>query len=251
MMRLAGKIAFITGAADGQGRAAAELFASEGAVVVGCDLKDEALRDTQQHIHSKGGRMIASSPVDLGDPDAAASWISEGVRQAGGIDILYNNAAAVRFGTIAETPLEDWSFTIRNELDLIFHTTRAAWPYLVDRGAGSILNTASVSALKGTQGLGAGAHAAAKGGLVSLTRQLAAEGAVHRIRANAISPGFILTPATEWLARRTNEIVANIPLGRAGTPRDVAYCALYLASDEASWVTGANFVIDGGASAMR
>lgn len=248
--RLEGKIAFITGAADGQGRAAAELFAAHGALVVGCDLKEDALAEICNRINAAGGRMLTSSAVDLGDPSSASAWIEEGVVAAGGIDILYNNAAAVRFGQISEMPTADWTFTIRNELDLIFHATSAAWPHLIARGGGVIINTASVSAFRGSSMIGAGAHAAAKGGVISLTRQLAAEGAANGIRANSISPGFIVTPATDWLTERHEEIGRRIPLGRAGLPSDIAHCALYLASDEAAWVTGANFVIDGGASAV-
>lgn len=248
--RLAGKVALVTGAADGQGRAAARLFASEGAWVFGCDLKQKALDETVRLVCEAGGRMIGACTVDLGDPASAKAWIDEAAATAGGVDILYNNAAAVRFGPLAEVPLADWSFTLRNELDLIFHASQAVWPHLRARG-GVILNTASTSAASGSRAIGTSAHAAAKGGVVALTRQLAAEGAPHAIRVNAISPGMIETPATEWLADMKAQIAAGNPLGRNGRPEDVAYCALYLVSDAAAWVTGGNFVVDGGASAIR
>jgi meso-butanediol dehydrogenase/(S,S)-butanediol dehydrogenase/diacetyl reductase len=249
--RLQGKVALITGAADGQGRAAARLFAAEGARVFGCDLKLSALGETCRLVRESGGRMETFGPIDLGDREATKAWIEASAAEAGRIDILYNNAAAVRFGGMAETPLADWAFTLRNELDLIFHACQAVWPHLKVNGGGAIVNTASTSALHGSRALGAGAHAAAKGGVIALTRQLAAEGAPHAIRVNAISPGMIQTPATDWLGEAKGGIAATNPLGRNGRPEDVAYCALFLASDAASWVTGGNFVVDGGASAIR
>jgi len=251
MGRLAGKIAFITGAADGQGRAAARLFAAEGATIVGCDLKTEALAETAGMVRTAGGRMIVSDPVDLGDADAARRWIDAGVAEAGGINILYNNAGAVRFGAVDQMPVEDWTFTLRNELDLVFYATRAAWPHLIAQGGGVIINTASTVTRRGSARMGMGAHIAAKGAVIAYTRQLAAEGAPHRIRAVSISPGAIETPATAHLKDQAAELAKAIPLGRWGQPEDIAYCALYLASDEACWVTGADFAIDGGASSAR
>lgn len=251
MGRLDGKTAFITGTADGQGRAAARLFAREGAYVVGCDLKTAEAEETAALVHAAGGRMISRSPVDLGERSAATRWIDECVKEVGGIDILYNNAAAVRFDMMDTLSFEDWSFTLRNELDLLFHVTQAAWPHLVQRGGGSIINTSSASALRGNPRLGATAHAAAKGGVIAMTQQLAAEGAPHRIRVNTISPGAIQSPATIWMQDEAERVRKNIPLGRWGKPEDIAYCALYLASDEASWVTAANFVVDGGITGIR
>lgn len=251
MGRLDGKIAFITGTADGQGRAAALLFAREGAYVVGCDLKTEASEETLARVRAAGGRMISRSPVDLGNRATAQRWIDECVKETGGIDILYNNAAAVRFDMIEKVSLEDWTFTLRNELDLLFHVTQAAWPHLIARGGGAVINTSSASAMRGNPRLGATAHAAAKGGVIAMTQQLAAEGAAHRIRVNTITPGAIQSPATEWMKDVAERVRASIPLGRWGKPDDIAYCALYLASDEASWVTAANFVIDGGITGIR
>lgn len=251
MGRLDGKIAFITGTADGQGRTAALLFAREGALVVGCDLKTQAAEETVALVRAAGGRMISRSPVDLGDREQARHWIDQCIAEAGGMDILYNNAAAVRFDTLDRMSAEDWTFTLRNELDLLFHVTQAAWPHLIARGGGAIINTSSASALRGNPRLGATAHAAAKGGVIAMTQQLAAEGAPHRIRVNTISPGAIQSPATEWMKDVAERVRNSIPLGRWGKPEDIAYCALYLASDEASWVTAANFVVDGGITGIR
>ena len=250
MGRLTDKVIFITGVAGGQGRAASELFAREGARIIGCDIKEAEIAETVEIVRKAGGQMDGSI-VDLTDPDAAARWIHDGVKLAGRIDVLYNNAGNPRFDFIEELSREDWSHTIRGELDIMYNTTNPAWRYLVDQGGGAIINTASVTAHRGYGAFGQVAHAAAKGGVLSMTRQLAAEGAAFKVRVNSISPGTILTPALGILSA---DEIAHMdrmqPIGRAGQPEDIAYCALYLASDEAEWVTGSDFVIDGGISSI-
>lgn len=246
MGRLERKVAFITGTAGGQGRAAAELFAREGAVIVGCDVKIDEAEETADEVRRAGGTMYSTAPVDLGDPESARRWVDDGVAAAGGLDILYNNAGDVRFGSIEELSVEDWRYTIRNELDLVFYVTRAAWPHLRARGGGTIINTASTVTRRGNAAMGMGAHMATKAGVIALTRQLAAEGAKWGIRANSISPGLIDTPATAHLKVAADQLASSIPLGCWGQPDDIAQCALYLASDEAKWVTAADFTIDGG-----
>lgn len=248
MERLTGKTAFITGTAGGQGRAAALLFAAEGAHVVGCDIKADGAEETAELVRRSGGRITSSAPVDLSDPQAAGHWIDEGVRVAGGIDILYNNAAVARMGSIADTSLEDWEFTLRNELDIVFYVTRAAWPHLVAAGGGSIINTASVAAIRPSPNWLA--HSTAKGAVLALSQQLAAQGAPHGIRCNAISPGGVDTPQSRELLAGAQKL-PPIPLGRLGRPDDIAGCALYLASDESSWVTASNFILDGGVAGTR
>jgi NAD(P)-dependent dehydrogenase (short-subunit alcohol dehydrogenase family) len=209
-------------------------------------VKVDGADETVELVRGAGGEMTSIHPVDLGDPAGARAWIEQGLAEAGGIDILYNNAGAVKFNLVPDVQPDDWSFTLRNELDLVFWTTQAAWPHLIERGGGAIVNTASTSGLRGHALIGQAAHASAKAGLVALTAQLAAEGATHRIRANSICPGGVETPALQ--AARSAGILPLVPqpLGRIGKPEDIANCALYLASDEASWVTGANFVVDGG-----
>lgn len=128
MGRLDGKIAFITGTGGGQGRTAAQIFTSEGATVVGCDVSEEGAKETLDLVTAEGGKMFSVAPLDLSDPAGAAQWINEGIEAAGGIDILYNNAAAVRFSHLPSVSDEDWYFTIKNELDLVFFACRAAWP---------------------------------------------------------------------------------------------------------------------------
>jgi NAD(P)-dependent dehydrogenase (short-subunit alcohol dehydrogenase family) len=251
--RLDGKVALITGTGGGQGRAAARLFAREGARVVGCDLKREGSEETVATVRAEGGEMVAMAPVDLGDSAAARAWVAEGVAAFGGIDVLYNNAAAARFASIADLTDEDWHWVIRNELDLVFYTCSAAWPHLLDRGGGAIVNTGSVcgvSSLPATPG--SFVHAATKGAVIALTRELALEGGPHGIRANSVSPGIIESPATAGLLsdpERRRAHLDSLMLERIGEVEDVASAALYLASDESSWVTGANLMVDGGFSA--
>jgi NAD(P)-dependent dehydrogenase (short-subunit alcohol dehydrogenase family) len=126
MGRLTGKTAFITGVASGMGRAAAKLFAAEGASVVGCDVSQSAAQQTVSEVRDTGGQMVTFGPVDLSSPAEAQQWISDGLAETGGIDILYNNAGGARFGLFGELSHEDWAFTLHNEVDLVFYATQAA-----------------------------------------------------------------------------------------------------------------------------
>ena len=197
MGRLEGKVALITGTAGGQGRAAALAFAREGALVVGCDVKEAESRETVAMVQAAGGTMTSMEPVDLGDSATARAWIDEAAAVHGGIDVLYNNASAARFQPFAQTTDDDWHFSVRNELDLVFYACSAAWPHLVARGGGSIINTGSISGMSSLPATpGNFAHAAVKGAVIALTRELALEGGSVGIRANSISPGMIESPAT-------------------------------------------------------
>ena len=250
--RLEGKVAFITGTGGGQGRAAALLFAREGAKVVGSDLKKEGGEETARMIQEAGGQSIFRV-VDLANAEQDKDWLEWGVQQFGGIDVLYNNASATRWGRIGEMPWEDWEFTIRNELHIIYLVTHYAWPHLKARGKSSIINTGSTAGMVATPQIGFQAHAATKGGVIAITRQMAAEGAPFGIRANSISPGLIETPATQELLsnREFREGFTHIvPMGRLGKPEDIAPVALFLASDESGYVTGVNIAVDGGLTAI-
>jgi NAD(P)-dependent dehydrogenase (short-subunit alcohol dehydrogenase family) len=212
--RLAGKVALITGTGGGMGRAAAILFAREGAKVAGCDLDPAASEET-----------------------------------------VYNNASAIRMAPIDQLSVEDWRFTLRNELDTVFYVTRAAWPHLVTRGGGSIINVGSIAAIRGVEFIEQNAHSAAKAGCVALTLQFVAEGRGLGIRANTISPGLIHTPATDPLLADPPEVfqrmvLDRIPMGRVGQPADIAKAALFLASDDSAWISGANIVVDGGLTTL-
>ncbi len=251
MGRLDGKVALITGTAGGQGRAAALLFAREGARVVGCDLKAAGAEETVALVRRAGGQMISMAPVDLSVPEQATRWVNEAAAAFGGIDILYNNASGGRVGPFATMSLDTWHFVLRNELDLIYLVTQAAWKHLVARGGGSIINTGSIIAAHGTD-MPMSAHGAAKGGVVSLTVHLAIEGGPFGIRANAVSPGLIATEMFEEHLKdpfdTMHKQVRTSPLGRVGRAEDVAGVALFLASDDSAYVTGTNIVVDGGQS---
>ena len=254
MGRLEGKRALITGTGGGIGRAAALLCAREGAHVVGCDLRPETSAETVALVRASGGRMDAVAPVDLATEEGARHWVDTAAALAGGVDVLVNNASAIRFGPIDELSFADWSFTIRNELDIVFLVTRAAWPHLVAGGGGSVVNVASITASRGAFFMPQNAHGAAKGGVLALTYQLVIEGGPHGIRVNAVSPAMTQTPQTAPLltdpAGPGKSIAGRVPLGRWGQPEDVANAILFLCSDESSHVSGANIPVDGGAAVV-
>lgn len=234
------------------GRAAALRFAAAGAVVVGCDVDEESHKQTVAEVEAAGGVIDGQAPVDLGDSAEATAWVERAAREHGRIDVVYNNASAARFAPVASMSDEDWRFTIRNELDLVFYVTRAAWPHLAERG-GVIINVASVAAHRGNVQVPILAHTATKGGVVAMTRQLAAEGAPHGIRAVSISPGTIESPGTAATladpAVRAG-LLSQTLTTRLGVPTDVVSLALHLADDEAGFLTGIDFLVDGGMTAF-
>lgn len=233
--RLAGKIAVVTGAANGIGRGCADLFRREGARVIGID------------------RAGADRDCDLTDEAQVNALFTAIGAEEGRIDILVNAAAFAVFGWIEALSLTDWRTTLVGELDIVFLPVRAAWPFLKVSGAASIINFASANARHALEGSPALAHCAGKGGVLAMTRQLAMEGAPHNIRANSIAPGFIRTAATDrHLAADPDfeaQVLAKNMLKRLGLPEDVAWAAVWLASDEARYVTGADIAVDAGATA--
>lgn len=254
MGRLDGKTTLITGIGGGMGRTAALRFAAEGARVVGCDLFADGADETVRQVRAAGGEIESFAPVELTDADAAARWIDAAVAVFGGADILYNNASTPRFGPIEELSVADWDFTIANELNLVFYATKAIWPHFVRQGSGVVLNVGSIAGTRGVEFMAQNAHGTAKAGVINLTQQLAVEGGPHGIRAVCVSPGFTVTPSTAWLVESGPEPfrnnIARIPLGRPGRPEDIVNAALFLVSDEASWITGINLVVDGGGSVL-
>ena len=200
-------------------------------------------------VASAGGTMTSTAPVDLGDPEQADAWVDAAAETYGGIDILYNNASATKLVPLAEMSREDWHFTIRNELDLMFYATQRAWPHLIARGGGTVINTASMCGINAMRyAEGSFAHAATKHGVIGMTVELAWEGGPHGIRVNSISPGFILSPATEFLKETgfLDSFLEHQMIQRVGQPEDIAKAAVFLASDDASFITGENLVVDGG-----
>jgi NAD(P)-dependent dehydrogenase (short-subunit alcohol dehydrogenase family) len=253
--RLHGKVVLVTGIGSGMGRETALLFAREGATVVGCDINEASMSQTLTLAQEEGLDIAATTALDLTRADDVAQWIHSAAEEHGRIDVLYNNASLPRFAPFAVMSGVDYEFTIRNELDLVWHASQIAWPYLI-KSRGNIINIGSGAGLLGARTLPQAAHAAAKGAVLALTRQLAAEGVAVGVRVNSVSPGVMATPPVQAMYEEFGEnspvasIVGRTLSGAPGDPRAVAYAGLYLASDEASWVTGINIVVDGGASAF-
>jgi NAD(P)-dependent dehydrogenase (short-subunit alcohol dehydrogenase family) len=251
--RMRGKVAVVTGVGSGIGQGIALMFARQGARVMGADLDAAAAEITLEIARRESLSIDSVHPVDLTTEAGAEQVMSTCVERFGGIDILVNTAAFAIFNWVPSMSLPEWQTTLRSELDIVFLACRAAWPHLVARGGGAILNMASVNAHRVLSGSAAVAHAAGKGGVLAMTRQLAMEGAPHKIRANTISPGFIETGATRRHLDAVPELLESVlskkMLKRIGQPSDIAWAATYLCSDEASWVTATDFFIDGGAHA--
>jgi meso-butanediol dehydrogenase / (S,S)-butanediol dehydrogenase / diacetyl reductase len=257
MEGLKDKVVLISGTAGGQGRAAALAFAREGAKVLGCDVKVAEAEETVRMVTEAGGTMRSIQPLDLSDLDNAKDWAKVAYDEWGGIDVLYNNAGSLRArGPFATSTVEDWDLTLKYELTMPYVTTLAVWPYLVARGAGLILSTASISGHLELLPLRTAAHGATKAGVMGLTRMLAAEGSPHKIRAISISPGLIKSPTTARFWSGEDEaqtavgegVTAHIPMGRPGECEEIAEVAVFLASDGASYINGTDILVDGGVS---
>ena len=252
--RLAGKVALVTGGGAGIGRGCALMFARHGAQVMSTDLNSQGAQETVALAAQEGLSIESVHPIDITVPADVERLVARTVERFGRLDVLVNAGAWGAFEWIEAMDYErHWRKTLAAELDSVFLVTQAAWPHLKVSGAASIINLASANSFVALEGSPALAHCAGKGGVLAMTRQLAMEGASHNIRANSIAPGMTVTAATR-------PVLENVPavreaarrstmLGRFGQPEDIAWAALYLASEEASWVTGADFSIDGGATA--
>ena len=250
---LRGKVAIITGAATGIGRASALLFARAGARVALVDLREPELARTEAEVRAAGGE-VASITADLARPDDCAAVVAAAVRAFGRLDVLLNNAGVgtmVVGGTVETISLEHWDLAQDVNVRGMYLVSRAAVPHMRSAG-GAIVNIASVSAFRGSVERPSHAYAASKGAVLSLTRAMAASYGRDGIRVNAICPGTIRTRLTADIVNRVEQAAKEghgIPLGRVGEPEDIARCALFLASDDASFISGAHIIADGGAMA--
>jgi NAD(P)-dependent dehydrogenase (short-subunit alcohol dehydrogenase family) len=248
--RLDGRVCLITGTGGAIGNATALTFAREGALVVGCDVAVEPAEQTLEAVEAAGGQMVSLQPCVLSDPAECKRFVDFAVGQFGRIDVLFNLAGRSHFGFIENVRDEDWDAARREEVDLIFYVTRAAWPHLI-ASSGVIVNMASLNGQLSFKSLASLSHTTNKAAILGMTRQLAMEGSAHGIRVNSISPGLIVSGANrahldEGEGGFAREMVERTLLGRLGDPEDVASLALFLASSESSYITGTDIVIDGG-----
>jgi NAD(P)-dependent dehydrogenase (short-subunit alcohol dehydrogenase family) len=253
MLRLSGKVALITGGGTGIGRACALAFAREGALVAVAGRRKAPLEAVAREIERAGGKALALS-CDVTQTTSVAAALSQTEQYFGRLDTIVNNAGAVVVATAEHTSDENWEMVMAINLTGTFLVSRAALPALRRAGGGSIVNIGSVLGLVARRERAA--YCAAKAGVGGLTRAMAIDHAGDKIRVNCICPTIVETQlGMESIRRAPNaeaEIqkrIAEIPIGRMGTPEDVALMAVYLASDEASWVTGAFFPLDGGVTA--
>jgi NAD(P)-dependent dehydrogenase (short-subunit alcohol dehydrogenase family) len=259
--RLKGKVAIITGAGSGIGRESARIFAAEGAAVVCTDINSAAAEETAETINAAGDKAVPMA-MDVTSPEDNESMASLAIDQFGRIDALYANAGIAGVGSIESTSIDVWDQVIAVNLTGVWLSNRAVLPAMMDQGGGSIVNQASIGGLIGVQGIAP--YAAAKAGVIGLTKQAAVEYGPHNIRFNAVCPGTVPTPlVTRTYEQRggmggrvgqtVEEGLASMsdryPMQRLGTLAEVANLALFLASDEASWMTGAIIPVDGGFTA--
>lgn len=255
-MRLEGKTAIITGAGSGQGKASALLFAEQGAKVVIAEWNEEAGKQVEKEINDAGNEAMFFK-TDISNEGNVQQLVQAVRDKYGAIDILFNNAgigfssrSKYTMASILETPLDDWNSILGINLNGTFLMSKYVIPVMIEQGKGSVINNSSLNGIIGVTG--ADAYTASKGGVVALTRVMAADYGKHNIRVNCICPGAINTPMISEVLD-VPEISKNYetgPLGRVGEPEEIASAALFLASDEASYVTGVILPVDGGWSTV-
>jgi len=248
--RLKGKVALITGAGMGMGREACEVFAAEGARIVALDVDAAAPAETAAAVEGAGGEILTCT-CDVADEGAVRDAVEAGVARFGALHILYNNAGVLwrdkDFGVLA-TDSDVWDRVMAINLKGMVWVCKYGIPRVIEAGGGAVVNIGSVSALLGDP-VPQDAYTCSKGAVISLTRSLAVQFADRNVRANCIHPGFVMTPmqaektvSQEWI----DGACEYVPLGRLAQPRDIVNAALFLASDEAAYITGAELVVDGG-----
>jgi len=249
-MRLKDKIALVTGSASGIGEASAKTYAREGAHLVIVDLNEEAAQRVAGEIEAAGGNARAFVG-DMGSREDIEQMIAFTLEHYGRLVILHNNTAWTPLGAAADIDYDDWHKGIDISLTSYWYASKCALPGMIERGGGAILNTASISGLAADHKMSA--YNAVKGGVVNLTRSIALDYAPQGIRCNAVCPGIIWTPPYQMMKdagmTHLEGMVDSVPIGRFGTPQEIANVALFLVSDEASFVTGACITADGGRTA--
>ncbi len=244
--RLSGKVAIVTGAGSGIGRASAILFAKEGAKVVVADYDEKGGRETARIIAKARGNAIFVK-ADVSKSSDARAIVAAAIKNYGKLNILYNNAGIVRWGNAIECTEEDWNRVIDINLKGAWLCSKFAIPEMVKQRGGSIVNTASIAGCVAFAKIAA--YCASKGGLIELTKSMALDFAPNKIRVNAICPGVIKTGMTKGILddkKTVKGMLKATVIGRLGEPEDIANAALYLASDDSSFVTGTTLVVDGG-----
>lgn len=248
MKRFEDKVVIVTAAASGIGLAAARRFAAEGATLALSDIEFDKLKTLAAGMGVPDSKLLVAR-VDVSRPKELEDFIADTVKRFGGLDVLVNNAGVGAFGYVTEISTETWDRVIATTLSSVFYASRAALPHLIAR-KGNIVNTASISGL--VADVGFAAYNAAKGGVVNLTRAMAIDHASDGIRVNALCPGVTETGSTAWMHNHPaimKGFSERLPMGRMGTPDEMAGAILFLASDDASYITGTNLVVDGGLTA--
>ncbi len=246
MGRFEGKVVLVTGAASGIGAASARRFAAEGAALVLGDVNEEGLAAVRKEIEASGGRAVGAA-TDVADLAQVEALFALAVSDYGRLDVVFNNAGIGAFGKTPDLDPADWLRVFEVDVHSVFYGCRAAIPIFREAGGGVIVNTASISGLAGDYGLSA--YNAAKGAVVNYTRAAAIEHARENIRINAVCPGPVETPLAQSVLdheRVKPEYAKAIPMGRPGRAEEIAAAAAFLASDDASYITGAMLVVDGG-----
>jgi len=243
-MRLENKVAIITGAGSGIGRETALLFAKEGAKVVVADVNEKGGEETATEIKKNGGEGYFAK-LDVSNRVEIKQVVKDALEKYGTIDVLINNAGIIQDALVLKMTEEQWDRVINVDLKGVFNCIQAVVEVMINQGNGVIINTSSIVGLNGN--VGQVNYAAAKAGLIGMTKTLAKELGKKGIRVNAIAPGFIMTPMTSNVPEKILEMMREkTPLRRLGEPVDVAYAYLYLASDEAKFINGAVLCVDGG-----